>query len=184
VLIRPAALAPEHVHMVTMTMGIAASDAVFDVAGFRPLLKWPNDLFVDERKLAGILAEGLLTGPRVDAVIVGIGLNVNWQSPFPGGVSVDEVVGHDVDRAALLVALLQRFDEHYGALVERGGWRGTLLNYRRLSATLGRDVRVSLVDSSFVGRAVEITAEGHLLVETDEGMQRVAAGDVVHAALE
>ena len=166
VLTRPVALAPEHVHMVTMAMAIGASDAVAEVAGFRPQLKWPNDLMVDDRKLGGILAEGLVSSARVDAVVVGIGLNVNWPSPLPDGlssiaVSANHIVGRDIDRETLLVRLLQRFDEHYGALVEQGGWRGTLLNYRRLCATLGRDVRVELSGSTI-------------------SLSHIAAGDVVH----
>ncbi|MCU1462294.1 MAG: birA, biotin-(acetyl-CoA-carboxylase) ligase [Acidimicrobiales bacterium] len=184
VLTRPVALAPEHVHMATMAMGVAAADAVAEVAGFRPQLKWPNDLVVDDRKLAGILAEGVVTGSRVEAVVLGIGLNVNWPS-MPAelvdiAVSANQVAGHDVDRRDLLVCLLQRFDEHYGALLEHGGWRGMLLNYRRSCSTLGREVRVELPGSAITGRAVEVTAEGHLVVETPTGLEHVAAGDVVH----
>ena len=67
-----------HLNLVNAAAGIAASDACNEVAGFRPLLKWPNDVVVDDRKLAGILAE--VVG---QAVVVGIGLNVNWPSPLP-----------------------------------------------------------------------------------------------------
>jgi BirA family biotin operon repressor/biotin-[acetyl-CoA-carboxylase] ligase len=174
-----------------MAAAVAASDAFDEVAGFRPLLKWPNDIVVEvsgvvgERKLGGLLAEAELKGDAVDAVVVGVGLNVNWDRPPPGlediAVAASEVAGRPVDREALLSHFLDRFEEHYSALVEPGGWRGTLLNYRRLSSTLGRDVRVELGDETFTGRAVEVTGEGHLLVKTaGSGVRRVPAGDVVH----
>jgi BirA family biotin operon repressor/biotin-[acetyl-CoA-carboxylase] ligase len=91
------------------------------------------------------------------------------------------VAGRPVDREALLQHFLDRLEEHYSALVEPGGWRGTLLNYRRLSSTLGKDVRVELAGESITGRAMEVTGEGHLLVKTAGGeVHRVPAGDVVH----
>lgn len=183
VLLRPSLL-PTHVHSTTMVAAIAASDAFEEVAGFRPLLKWPNDVVVDDRKLGGLLAEAELEGDKVDAVVVGLGLNVNWDEAPPElaeiAVAANQVAGRPVDREALLTHFLDRLEEHYSALVEPGGWRGTLLNYRRLSSTLGRDVRVELPGETFTGRAVEVTGEGHLLVEVGGDVRRIPAGDVVH----
>jgi BirA family biotin operon repressor/biotin-[acetyl-CoA-carboxylase] ligase len=184
VLLRPNLL-PTHVHSTTMAAAVAACDACDEVAGFRPQLKWPNDVVVEDRKLAGLLAEAEVKGDAIDAVVVGMGFNVNWDQPPPGleeiAIAASEVAGHDVDREALLGHFLDRFEEHYSALVEPGGWRGTLLNYRRSSSTLGKDVRVETADATFTGRAVEVTGEGHLLVKTPGGdVRRVPAGDVVH----
>lgn len=168
-----------------MAAAVAACDACDEVAGFRPQLKWPNDIVVGDRKLAGLLAEAELRGEAVDAVVVGMGFNVNWEQPPPGlediAIAASEVAGRPVDREALLQHFLDRFEEHYSALVEPGGWRGTLLNYRRSSSTLGKDVRVELAGETFTGRAMEVTGEGHLLVKTTDGdVRRVPAGDVVH----
>ena len=183
VLLRPNLL-PTHVHSTTMVAAVAASDACEEVAGFRPLLKWPNDIVVEDRKLGGLLAEAELRGDKVDAVVVGMGLNVNWDRPPADladiAVAANEVAGRAVDRDVLLDTFLDRLEEHYSALVEPGGWRGSLLNYRRLSATLGQLVRVELAGETFTGKAVEVTGEGHLLVETGGGIRRVPAGDVVH----
>jgi len=167
-----------------MVAAVAASDACEEVAGFRPLLKWPNDIVVEDRKLGGLLAEAELRGDKVDAVVVGMGLNVNWDRPPADladiAVAANEVAGRAVDRDVLLDTFLDRLEEHYSALVEPGGWRGSLLNYRRLSATLGQLVRVELAGETFRGEAVEVTGEGHLLVEPGGGIRRVRAGDVVH----
>jgi BirA family transcriptional regulator, biotin operon repressor / biotin---[acetyl-CoA-carboxylase] ligase len=184
VLFRPNLL-PTHVHSTTMVAAVAASDACEEVAGFRPLLKWPNDIVVGDRKLGGLLAEAELAGDAVEAVVVGMGLNVNWDRPPPDladvAVAASEAARRPVDREALLEHFLARLEEHYSALVEPGGWRGTLINYRRLSSTLGRDVRVELAGEAFTGKAVEVTGEGHLLVEVGRGdVRRIPAGDVVH----
>lgn len=189
-LLRPDLL-PTHVHSTTMAAAVAACDACDEVAGFRPQLKWPNDIVISndrvvgDRKLAGLLAEAELKGDSVDAVVVGMGFNVNWDKPPPGleeiAVAASEVAGRPVDREALLEHFLDRLEEHYSALVEPGGWRGTLLNYRRSSSTLGKDVRVELAGETFTGRAMEVTGEGHLLVKTPTGeVRRVPAGDVIH----
>ena len=183
VLLRPDLL-PTHLHSTTMAAAVAASDACDEVAGFRPLLKWPNDVVVEGRKLAGLLAEAELSGDHVDAVVVGMGLNVNWDRPPPElagtAIAASEVAGRPIDRDALLDRFLERLEEHYSALVEPGGWRGTLMNYRRLSATLGQRVRVELAGETFTGTAVEVTGEGHLLVEVGGEVRRVPAGDVIH----
>lgn len=192
VLLRPSLL-PDQVALVAMVLAISASDAVSEVAGFRPELKWPNDLVVTQggrgtRKLGGILSEVVLSGGVVDAVVVGLGLNLNWPSPLPEhlsaiAVSADEVAGRALDRVALLVRLLQRLEEHYGLLLEGGGGHAALVNYRRQCATLRKRVRVTLAGEVVVGRAVDITDEGHLVVAPDgESVtpRRITTADVVH----
>jgi BirA family biotin operon repressor/biotin-[acetyl-CoA-carboxylase] ligase len=185
VLLRPPAGVP-HAHHLTAVVAVAASDACWEATGVRPRLKWPNDLVVDDRKLAGVLAESVAAGGRLDAVVVGLGLNVNWPAALPEelagtATALNHLTGAAVDRRDLLVRFLVRLDEHYGALCEPGGWRGVVLNERRLSATLGRDVEVELPGGEVVrGRAVEIGDDGTLLVEEAGALRRVTVGDVVH----
>ncbi len=206
VLLRP----PAHViGATTMATAVAAAEAVEAVAGVTPRLKWPNDLVwpgdgsAPDRKLAGILAEAdwpagadIAAGWRSPgphdraAVVVGLGLNVNWPAELPpeaadlaeGAIAVNALAGHDVDREDLLVALLGRLDHHYGTLVAAGTDAGAVMRaWRDRSATLGRRVRVDLGTDDVVGTAVDVTADGHLVVETPEGERRTfAVGDVVH----
>jgi BirA family transcriptional regulator, biotin operon repressor / biotin---[acetyl-CoA-carboxylase] ligase len=181
-----------------MAVAVAAAAAVEATAGFAPRLKWPNDLVwpgdgtEDDRKLAGILAEADWParspvsggwsepppGERV-TVVVGIGLNVAWAGSAPpelvdAAVAIDGVTDRAVDREELLAAMLSGLDRWYGdpAVVQE---------CRRRSATLGRRVRVDLGGEMVEGRAVEVTSEGHLVVETGHGDRRtIAVGDVVH----
>jgi BirA family biotin operon repressor/biotin-[acetyl-CoA-carboxylase] ligase len=194
VLLRPE-VPPERLHLVTLATGVAASEAVAAVGGFDAGLKWPNDLVVDDRKLAGILAEAAGTGSGgtgsggtgsggassggAGAVVVGMGLNLRSDA-FPPEIAAtatacDRHADHAVDRAELLVAWLLRLDHWLGSLdhvVVAAGER---------SATLGRDVQVELARDSFGGVATGMTPEGYLVVTRPDGSeQTVTAGDVIH----
>ena len=178
VLLRPS-LAPERLHLTTVAVALAAADASEDVAGFRPALKWPNDLVVDDRKLGGILAEV----PEPGGVVVGLGLNVTWSQPPEGleaiGVSMNQVAGADVDRERVLAAVLANLERRYRELREAPD--ALVTAYRRECSTIGRDVRVEVASGAFTGTAVEVNDDGHLVVDDAEGRRRVvAAADVVH----
>jgi BirA family biotin operon repressor/biotin-[acetyl-CoA-carboxylase] ligase len=160
---------------VVMTAAVALADAVAEVAEVTAMLKWPNDLVVGDRKLAGLLAER-----DGAALVVGAGCNVNWDG-FPpelagSATSCNLEAGHPVDRDRLLVAFLRQFD---AALAGRGGVVG---EYRARLATLGRHVRVEPVrGDALLGIAVDVTDDGALVVRDDAGTDHaVATADVVH----
>ncbi|MGH9118864.1 MAG: biotin--[acetyl-CoA-carboxylase] ligase [Acidimicrobiales bacterium] len=202
VLLRPPAAVAASV---AMAASVALVDAISAVTGLTVRVKWPNDLVwpgdgsADDRKLAGLLAEANWPAPsditagwqppppdeRV-VVVVGSGVNVNWPSAMPAelaetATALNQLVGRPVDRLDLLVEYLLRLDDIYGELVDRrdaavvaGPWRAGL-------ATLGRLVRVDLGTEQVKGRAVDVTDDGRLVVETAAGERRVfATGDVVH----
>jgi BirA family biotin operon repressor/biotin-[acetyl-CoA-carboxylase] ligase len=170
ILLRPQ-LEPGRLHLVTAAVALAAADACEQVAGVRPDLKWPNDLLVDDRKLAGVLAEADLP-----SVVVGIGINVNWGDtdvPY-GGVALDQASGRAVDRDAVLQGLLTALEPRLA------DWDALGSEYRRRCATVGRLVRVELTDETFTGTVADVTDEGHLLVDVGMCIRTVTAGDVVH----
>ncbi len=162
--------------LAVMAAGLALAGAVAQVADVRTGLKWPNDLVVGDRKLAGLLAER-----DGDALVVGAGCNVNWAS-FPpelagSATACNLEAGRAVDRDALLLAYL---DELERALA---GSRDQVLDeYRDRLTTLGRRVRVALPGgSSVVGQATAVTDDGALVVRDDAGFDHtVTAADVVH----
>ena len=184
VLLRPG-LAPDSLHLVTTAVALAAADACEQVAGVAVELKWPNDLLLGGRKVAGILAEADLAGPgRAPAVVVGIGLNVNWPGDLPADLaatatSLDRAAAGPVDREQLLVTLLLGLERRYSALLDGGG-PDLASEYRSRCSTIGREVRVELADETFSGTATDVTDSGHLLVTTGVCLREVSAGDVVH----
>ena len=179
-------------HALTTAVALSALDACVQVAGVRPGLKWPNDLVVAsppaggaERKLAGVLAESSLQGDHFDAVVVGIGLNVNWPDELPAeidgiAVALNHVTGASVDRAAVLVALLQALDRRYATLLEPGGRAVLHREEEAASATIGRRVRVIRSHDELEGVALGLDPDGALRVEVDTDVIVVPVGDVVH----
>jgi BirA family biotin operon repressor/biotin-[acetyl-CoA-carboxylase] ligase len=170
--------ATDRVQLLTMAAGLALLASVRAV-GVDAELKWPNDLVVGDRKLAGLLAETDVREGRVRAVVVGIGCNVTWGG-FPAeladtATACDREAGRPVDRAALLDTLL---DELAGRLSALGA---VPADYRSQLGTLGRPVLVELATGALEGVATGIDDDGGLVVEPpDEAPVVVAAGDVVH----
>ncbi len=160
VLLRPQ-LARERVHLLTLAAALAAIDALPNVDA---RLKWPNDVVVDDRKLAGILAEADGAG----AIVIGMGVNVRSDGLAPE--VRDIAAACDIDRRELLVAWLCRLHTRLDALDD------TVPDAIARSATLGRRVRVELARESFEGTARALTDEGYLVVDD----RIVTAGDVVH----
>ena len=175
------------VHGATWAVGLAGRDACAEVTGVVPELKWPNDLMVGERKLAGILAEAVVAGGGVvDGVVVGMGLNVSWPAAtdLPGElaervVALNHVTGSPVDREAVLDAYLRHLG---GRVAEWEEQPDELVDaYRGALGTLGREVRVELAGETLVGMAVDVDHEGALVVVRAGGERHVVrAGDVVH----
>ncbi|MDP9452370.1 MAG: biotin--[acetyl-CoA-carboxylase] ligase [Actinomycetota bacterium] len=202
VLLRPR-LGPAQAPLAGLAAAVAAVEACAEVAGVVPALKWPNDVVVERTggdgaaggKLAGLLAESLVEGDELPAVVVGMGLNLTRAParhrpqpafapgpvvPPPGAAYLEDLAGRPVARDDLLGSWLAHLDRWCTTLSSPGGDRAVGRAYRRHCTTLGRWVRVELAAGRVEGLAVDITPEGHLVVEAPTGPCTVAAGDVVH----
>ena len=178
---------PENHPLVTPALAVAAVDALAGI-GVLTAVKWPNDLVVESGpavgKLAGILAE-YTAGPP-PAVVVGIGLNLAWPTAgdeVPPGVTSLQACDHTVDRWDLLAVLLAGFDAQLGDLAVAGGPERLREAHLDRSATIGRRVRAETLTGSVEGAAVDIAADGSLLIQPDDQQDNlvpVAAGDVTH----
>lgn len=165
-----------------------AVDKAITAAGLDAGVKWPNDVLVGEKKVAGILVERIDT-PQGPAAVVGVGINVGLTAdelPVETATSLEIELGRAVDRTDVLVEVLNAIREAVDAW-EMGGEPSSVRlheSYAAACVTVGRDVRVELPDGSVLeGRAVEIDASGQLVVATggaDGERRAVAAGDVVH----
>lgn len=181
VLLRPKSLPADRLHLATAAVAMAGADALALIADVTPSLKWPNDLLIDDKKVAGVLTE--VDGPAAEgalAVVVGIGINCTWPLELPPeiadiAIAANHAAGRPVHTEDVLDALL----EGLGDRLDRG-WDAIGREYATRVATVGRDVRVELADESFTGMAAEVEQDGALVVITDAGPRRVLAGDVVH----
>jgi BirA family biotin operon repressor/biotin-[acetyl-CoA-carboxylase] ligase len=177
IVLRPQCTPAELMHL-TCTVGVAVCDAVEKAYGFRPGIKWINDLVVKNRKLGGILTELSIT-PKgmVDYAVVGIGINCN-QVNFPEEIahlacSAATILGKAVDRQPLIDALLA------GLPTMTASPETIMPRYRADCVTLGKAVRVIRGDTCRTGTALEILEDGALLVRFDEGnTEAVNSGEV------
>ncbi len=160
-----------------LVLGTAAADALHAYEP-RVRVKWPNDLWVGQRKLAGMLGEGIQVQGQPWTVF-GVGLNVNGPVPDPlcgHAVSLQETVGRRFDRRRLLREILQSMEETLDAYA--AGERKLAEDMGRVGNFLGRWVEVRGQSEVFSGRAVGVKADGTLVVEGAAGRRLIRAGDV------
>lgn len=205
VLLRPASVPPARRGWLPLLAGVAVASALRATAALDARLKWPNDVLLDGAKAAGILAE-----QSGDAVVLGTGINVSAgrdEMPAAGATSLAMAGAVCTDREHLLVCVLAELERWYlawlGATDPAGpagrGPAGSAQagsaqagpgdadacglrpEYRRLSATLGSPVRVSLPGGRVLtGAAQDVDEAGRLVILTASGLVAVSAGDVVH----
>ena len=181
VLLRPVTVEAARWPWLGLLVPLAVAAAVRSVAEVPAQVKWPNDVLVEDRKLAGILLERI-EGP---AAVVGIGLNVTLresEKPHEAATSLELEKAATTDRATVMSAVLRELASRYQAWVDAKGDPSVVLpEYRELSATLGRAVRVELPDGTFLeGIACDLADDGRLIVDTADGPSFLAAGDVMH----
>jgi BirA family transcriptional regulator, biotin operon repressor / biotin---[acetyl-CoA-carboxylase] ligase len=202
VLLRPVTVPSARRGWLPLMAGVAVASAVRSVTeggagagggrGVGAALKWPNDVLVGERKLAGILAE---QSPDGSAVVIGMGLNVATPAhalpASPAGLPATSLLveGASVSREALLLEILRQLERWYVAFrADPDPARTGLLDaYRPLCGTLGRMVRVELpVGPVVTGVARDVDPDGRLLVADNSGnsLTAISAGDVIHVRSE
>jgi len=168
---------PRVAPLLTIAAGVAVADGIEAATGLRAELKWPNDVHVAGRKLAGILAEG-----AAQHVVMGIGINVR-SAALPPEVAVragslEGELGRPVDRGLVLAECLAALAMRYEQLQRRENeavleaWR------RRATWSLGREVQWESQGARWSGRAADIAEDGSLIVQADTGRVQIRAGEV------
>jgi BirA family biotin operon repressor/biotin-[acetyl-CoA-carboxylase] ligase len=175
--------------LVTLAAAVALADAIEASTGLQPDIKWPNDLQIEGRKVAGILAEGIATnqpaaggGRGVTLVVLGYGINVGPMTHPPEiahrATSLESELGRPIERAMLFAESLAALDARHGDLVE--GRFDAILDAWRRRAPMRRGARVTWETpaGSSTGVTDDIDEYGALLVRTDEGLERLIAGEI------
>jgi BirA family biotin operon repressor/biotin-[acetyl-CoA-carboxylase] ligase len=187
-LVRPDGIDPSRWTWLPLLAGLAVSDGVRRAGDLPAVLKWPNDVLIDDRKVCGILAERVDTsqGP---ACVVGIGINVSLaedQLPVPSASSLDiaaRQLGRQLpSRTAVIATVLAAFELLYRRWEAQAGKDTSLAAaYAERCQTLGRQVRVVLSEQRSVeGIADHLDEDGRLVVRTTSGSAAYGAGDVIH----
>lgn len=184
VILRPQCQATELMHL-TCAAAVAVCDGIQSALGFRPNIKWTNDIVYNKRKLGGILTElSIRTGSGpVDYAVLGIGINCTQQlSDFPvelqGFVSsLAMATSEKIDRARIAASILKALYAMNDGLLDQKD--AVIRQYRRDCITLGQEISLVQGDVVAHGRAVDIDSNGALLVAFDDGSTRfVQSGEV------
>ncbi|MDH3442552.1 MAG: biotin--[acetyl-CoA-carboxylase] ligase [Deltaproteobacteria bacterium] len=186
IILRPT-LDPRQAPQITLAAAVALADAIESVSPVAAKIKWPNDILAGGKKLAGVLTEAVSKSNKIEFVILGIGVNVNFplESMPPDirerAASLSHLAGASIRRETLLRRLIQDLDRCYGIL-EESGFAAIAPRWQARFELRDRRVRVAMTDGTVTGRAVGIDGEGALMIETPDGeRQRILAGDVIPA---
>jgi BirA family biotin operon repressor/biotin-[acetyl-CoA-carboxylase] ligase len=173
----------DRVFSLTMVTAVSLVEAINEVTGLRSLIKWPNDIYCNGKKMAGVLTEFSADRTSVDYVVVGTGLNVNWDMRSRPelehvATSLMNEVGHAIPRVALLLRILEQLESNYTLLL-RG--EGPLIRDRwnRHSMVIGKEVVIGPEGQEKRARVTGIDRNGALLIEEENGTaSSIVCGDV------
>jgi len=173
---------PSQASILTFLSAVSACEAIKEVTGLDVHIKWPNDIFLGNKKLGGILTELSAETDKINFVIIGMGLNVNndKKTLISGATSLEEHKKEKVNRISLLQEILRRIEANYLYLQEKGPQQ-IIEKWREHSITLGRRVKVYCQKAHIEGEAFNVDTDGGLLIRKDSGITvKVMCGDVVH----
>jgi BirA family biotin operon repressor/biotin-[acetyl-CoA-carboxylase] ligase len=182
VVLKPA-IPMARITLLPFVAALAACDAI-RAAGLDARLKWPNDVMVSNKKVAGILLDISAEADQVNYAVIGIGINTNVDSAAISArldgikvTSISDELGHGVSRLDLTRSLLENLEKYYSEMEQRGA--GAILQqWRKNSDMLGRRVAVTQGSKTIQGVAADVNDDGSLLLRTDHGDVNVVSGDI------
>ncbi len=183
ILLRPD-LSPQQAPLLTLLTSLAGVKGIKNATGYSLYIKWPNDLFWQGKKAAGILTEINAEMDRINFVVVGVGINVNIRHDhFPEDISSEAISlmeegGESVSRPKLLATFLNEMEKMYDQ-AQLEGFKELIGEWKKYSTTLGKRVEVKTPRGIIKGKAVDINEEGALMVEKEGGgVIHLLSGDV------
>jgi BirA family biotin operon repressor/biotin-[acetyl-CoA-carboxylase] ligase len=145
------------------------AETIEEASGCKTSVKWPNDVEIGGKKVAGLLVESASKGGEISYMVLGIGVNLNVEPVnlgVPEATSVSTCAGKQLDREAFLNLLLYRLDTFYASFL-----KGTfeMADYTKRSSTIGSDVEVEMNGSSIMGKATGVDVTGALTILASDG---------------
>lgn len=177
-------ITPKYATLITLTSVVACTTALRRYTEIPVLIKWPNDMLVDHKKVGGILTEMKIEGEKIKAAVIGIGVNINMaEDDIPEEIkdiatSLRIYKGEEFPRHVLAAEIIKEFDKWYQLLEKRN--RKTIIDrWMQLSGTIGNQVKIVLTDREIIALAEGIDEEGRLIVKLEDGTyEKISAGDV------
>lgn len=173
---------PNNASMLTLVAAMATTRAIRRVTGVPAMIKWPNDIVMNGKKVCGILTEMSAQFDYINHIVIGIGINVHNED-FPEEIvktasSLYLESGQHIHRASLIEAFLEEFEDVYAEYLKTEDMEGLQKEYDAMLVNRGRQVRVLDPKEPFEGKAMGITKKGELIVDTWESRKLVSSGEV------
>lgn len=174
---------PNNASMLTLVAALAVAKAITSVTGEEALIKWPNDIVVNSKKVCGILTEMNAQFDYINHIVVGIGINVHNES-FPEEISqmasslLIEAGGKRFHRAQIIAETMAYFEQYYDTFLKTQDLSALVREYDELLVNRNKSVRVLDPKEPFDGKAMGITPKGELIVDTWESRKLVSSGEV------
>ena len=174
---------PNHASMLTLVTAMAVANAMYRVTGAEALIKWPNDIVINGKKICGILTEMSAQFDYINHIVVGIGINVHNES-FPEEISqmasslMIEAGGKRFHRAQIIAETMSYFEQYYDTFLKTQDLSALVREYDELLVNRNKSVRVLDPKEPFDGKAMGITPKGELIVDTWESRKLVSSGEV------
>lgn len=174
---------PNNASMLTLVAALAVAKAVTSVTGEEAMIKWPNDIVVNSKKVCGILTEMNAQFDYINHIVVGIGINVHNES-FPEEISqmasslMIEAGGKRFHRAQIIAETMSYFEQYYDTFLKTQDLSALVREYDELLVNRNKSVRVLDPKEPFDGKAMGITPKGELIVDTWESRKLVSSGEV------
>lgn len=183
IILRPP-ISPNEAPKLTLMASVAVAETLLSMTSLNVNIKWPNDILVNGRKIAGILTEISTEMDRIDYVVIGVGVNVNTpHENLPPDIrntatSVLMETGKPFPRIVLLRAYLEWLEIYYETFTTKG-FDPVMKRWKHLSDIIGRRIRVDLIDRVRIGEVMDADKDGFLILRDDEGtIERIISGDV------
>ena len=174
---------PNNASMLTLVAALAVAKAITSVTGEEAMIKWPNDIVVNGKKVCGILTEMNAQFDYINHIVVGIGINVHNES-FPEEISqmasslMIEAGGKRFHRAQIIADTMSYFEQYYDTFLKTQDLSALVREYDELLVNRNKSVRVLDPKEPFDGKAMGITPKGELIVDTWESRKLVSSGEV------
>lgn len=174
---------PNNASMLTLVAALAVAKAITSVTGEEALIKWPNDIVINGKKVCGILTEMNAQFDYINHIVVGIGINVHNES-FPEEISqmasslMIEAGGKRFHRAQIIAETMSYFEQYYDTFLKTQDLSALVREYDELLVNMNKAVRVLDPKEPFDGKAMGITPKGELIVDTWESRKLVSSGEV------
>lgn len=185
-ILRPA-ISPVRAPKITLMAAVAVAESLLSLTQLDVRIKWPNDILINGRKIAGILTEISTEMDRVDYIVVGLGLNVNTSFESSSGevkeraTSILVETGKRFPRIKLIRTYLQLYEKYY-EMFNKSGFEPIMSRWKELANILGQRIVVDTIGKKYIGEVLDVDDDGVLIMKDDQGtIHRIFSGDVTLA---